>query len=183
MKMSDEKIRQVEDWIAENGLIECGGSTLKEFCKAMGIAFMTYQRWQENVNFVSAIKSGQRRFADKLEKELVMSLAKVARGYTWTKRKTEFKPGKDGKPIIFKQTQEEVDVQPNVGAAIFLLTNIASQRWTNKMVQDVNAKVEKTPAYSGDEIPDNVLDDIVDRLQEARFTKIKEEKENGKGEK
>lgn len=178
--MSEEKIRQVEDWIAENGLEEYGGAKKKDFWKAMNITDVTYYRWQANVDFVAAIKKGKERFKSKLEQDLVLSLAKVAKGYRYSKRKTEFKNDKNGNPVIVKQTQEDVEVQPNVGAAIFLLTNVAPDKWTNKMVQDVNAKVEKSPTYDGKEIPEDVLDDIVDRIQEARFERIKEDKENGK---
>lgn len=177
--MNDEKLRQVEDWIAENGLEEYGGALKKDFWKAMNISDQTYYNWLKNLNFLAAVKKGKERYKDKLEQDLVMSLAKVAKGYRYTKRKTEFKDH-NGTPIIYKQTQEEVEVQPNVGAAIFLLTNVAPDRWINKMVQDVNAKVEKAPTYDGNEIPEDVLDDIVDRIQEARFEKIKEDKGNGK---
>lgn len=180
MKMSEEKLRQVEDWIAVNGLEEYGGALKKDFWKAMSISDQTYYNWQKNLKFLDAIKKGKERFRDSLEQDLVLSLAKAAKGYRYSKRKTEFKNDKSGNPVITKQTQEDVEVQPNVGAAIFLLTNIAPDRWTNKMVQNVNAIVEKAPTYNGDEIPEDVLDDIVDRIQEARYEKIKEDKENGK---
>lgn len=182
--MSEEKLRQAEDWIAENGLGEYGGATLAAFCKALDISEQTYYDWMgRNLNFLNAVKRGKERFKNSLEKDLVLSLAKVAKGYTWKKRRTEFKNDKNGNPVIVKQTQEDVEFPPNVGAAIFLLTNIASERWSNKISNEVNAKVEKAPSYDGSEIPDDVLDDIVDKIQEARYEKIKKEKQNGKDKK
>ena len=89
------------------------------------------------------------------------SLAKSAKGYSYVKRKTEYTSDKNGNPVIKKQTTEDVDVQPNVGAAIFLLTNIAPERWQNKIQQqadiqgslalDVNVVNNDTPAIATNE--------------------------------
>lgn len=38
----------------------------------------------------------------------------------------------NGKPRIKKQVKKNIRIEPNVGAAIFLLTNIAPERWKNK---------------------------------------------------
>lgn len=148
-------------WVRENGLIECGGATLISLCRHFGISDRTFQRWLKRKEFAEAINSAKQHFADNLERDLVASLAKSAKGYSYVKRKKEYTSDKNGNPVIKKQTTEDVDVQPNVGAAIFLLTNIAPERWQNKIQQqadiqgslalDVNVVNKDTPAIATSE--------------------------------
>lgn len=119
-------------WVRENGLKDNGGATITSLCRHFGIAEMTFGRWMQKKTFADAINSAKQHFEDNLERDLVQSLARAAKGYTYVKRKTEYTSDKDGRLVIKKQTTEDVDVQPNVGAAIFLLTNIAPERWVNK---------------------------------------------------
>lgn len=148
-------------WVRENGLKDKGGATIASLCRHFGIAEMTFGRWMRRKDFADAINSAKQYFADNLERDLVASLAKSAKGYSYVKRKTEYTSDKNGNPVIKKQTTEDVDVQPNVGAAIFLLTNIAPERWQNKIQQqadingslalDVNVVNDKTPAIATSE--------------------------------
>ena len=55
-KYSKEMIQACADWVRKNGLIDFGGATLTDFCKAMGIEDQTYYRWLDKVEFVEAIK-------------------------------------------------------------------------------------------------------------------------------
>ena len=147
-------------WVRENGLKDNGGATITSLCRHFGIAEMTFGRWMQKKTFADAINSAKQHFEDNLERDLVQSLAKAAKGYTYVKRKTEYTSDKDGRLVIKKQTTEDVDVQPNVGAAIFLLTNIAPERWVNKqqtqtdltgsLALDVNI-VGNTPAIATSE--------------------------------
>lgn len=148
-------------WVRENGLKDKGGATIASLCRHFGIAEMTFGRWMRRKDFADAINSAKQYFADNLERDLVASLAKSAKGYSYVKRKTEYTSDKNGSPVIKKQTTEDVDVPPNVGAAIFLLTNIAPDRWQNKIQQqadingslalDVNVVNDKTPAIATSE--------------------------------
>ena len=131
-KLSEELTNDIMRWVRENGLKDNGGATITSLCRHFGIAEMTFGRWMQKKTFADAINSAKKHFEDNLERDLVQSLAKVAKGYTYVKRKTEYTSDKNGNPVIKKQTTEDVDVQPNVGAAIFLLTNIAPERWVNK---------------------------------------------------
>lgn len=131
-KLSEELTNDIMRWVRENGLKDNGGATITSLCRHFGIAEMTFGRWMQKKTFADAINSAKQHFADNLERDLVASLAKSARGYSYVKRKTEYTSDKNGNPVIKKQTTEDVDVQPNVGAAIFLLTNIAPERWVNK---------------------------------------------------
>lgn len=134
-KYNKEMIRRCADWVGENGLIEYGGAKLIDFCKAFGIDDMTYYRWLENSDFSEAIKKAKEKFKDSLETDIVKSLANAAKGYEYTQTQTEFKDV-NGSPKIVKQTKKNIRVEPNVGAAIFLLTNIAPDRWKNKQQQE-----------------------------------------------
>lgn len=161
IKLNDDLINDITRWVRENGLIDYGGATLISLCRHFGISDRTFQRWIKRKDFAEAINSAKQHFADNLERDLVASLAKLAKGYNYVKRKTEYTSDKNGNPVIKKQTTEDVDVQPNVGAAIFLLTNIAPERWQNKIQQqadiqgslalDVNVVNNETPAIATNE--------------------------------
>ncbi len=161
IKLNDDLINDITRWVRENGLIEYGGATLISLCRHFGISDRTFQRWMKRKDFAEAINSAKQHFADNLERDLVASLAKSAKGYNYVKRKTEYTSDKNGNPVIKKRTTEDVDVQPNVGAAIFLLTNIAPERWQNKIQQqadiqgslalDVKVVNSETPAIATSE--------------------------------
>lgn len=161
IKLNDDLINDITRWVRENGLKDNGGATITSLCRHFGIAEMTFGRWMKRKDFAEAINSAKQHFADNLERDLVASLAKSAKGYSYVKRKTEYTSDKDGRPVIKKQTTEDVDVQPNVGAAIFLLTNIAPERWQNKIQQqadiqgslalDVTVVNNETPAIATSE--------------------------------
>ena len=138
-KYNKDMLQACADWVRKNGLIDFGGATLTDFCKAMGIEDQTYYRWLDKVEFVEAIKKAKEAFRSTLENDIVKSLANSAKGYEYEQYTTEY-TDVNGKPKIKKQVKKNIRVEPNVGAAIFLLTNIAPDRWKNK--QDNNVKIE-----------------------------------------
>ena len=138
-KYNKDMLQACADWVRKNGLIDFGGATLTDFCKAMGIEDQTYYRWLAKVEFVEAIKKAKSAFRSTLENDIVKSLANSAKGYEYEQYTTEY-TDVNGKPKIKKQVKKNIRVEPNVGAAIFLLTNIAPDRWKNK--QDNNVKIE-----------------------------------------
>ena len=138
-KFSKEKIQECAEWVRENGLMEYGGARLKDFCTHFNIDDMTYYGWMRKTEFSEAIKKAKDYFKNNIEHDIVISLAKAAKGYEYEEVKTEYQDV-DGKPQIKRQTKTRKHVEPNVGAAIFLLTNIAPQTWQNKQRQDVEIK-------------------------------------------
>ena len=132
------------DWVRKNGLIDFGGATLTDFCKAMGIEDQTYYRWLDKVEFVESIKKAKEAFRSTLENDIVKSLANSAKGYEYEQYTTEY-TDVNGKPKIKKQVKKNIRVEPNVGAAIFLLTNIAPDRWKNKQDSNVSVKEDSEP--------------------------------------
>lgn len=143
-KYSKDMVQACADWVRKNGLIDFGGATLTDFCKAMGIEDQTYYRWLDKVEFVEAIKKAKEAFRSTLENDIVKSLANSAKGYEYEQYTTEY-TDVNGKPKIKKQVKKNIRVEPNVGAAIFLLTNIAPDRWKNKQDSTVPVKEDNEP--------------------------------------
>ena len=143
-KYSKDMVQACADWVRRNGLIDFGGATLTDFCKAMGIEDQTYYRWLDKVEFVEAIKKAKEAFRSTLENDIVKSLANSAKGYEYEQYTTEY-TDVNGKPKIKKQVKKNIRVEPNVGAAIFLLTNIAPDRWKNKQDSNVSVKEDSEP--------------------------------------
>lgn len=147
-KYNKQMVQACADWVRENGLIDYGGATLTDFCKAMSIDNKTYYAWIGKPEFSEAIKKAKEAFRDSLEKDIVMSLANAARGYEYTQTTTEY-TDVNGKPCIKKQVKKNIRIEPNVAAAIFLLTNIAPERWKNRQSQ--NLTIEDVTPISMDE--------------------------------
>lgn len=141
-KYSKDMVQACADWVRENGLIDFGGATLTDFCKAMGIDDMSYYNWMKRTEFSEAIKNAKESFRESLEKDIVKSLANAAKGYEYDQVTTEY-TDVNGKPRIKKQVKRNVRVEPNVGAAIFLLTNLAPERWKNRQQQEVKVSDAK----------------------------------------
>lgn len=141
-KYNKQMVQACADWVRENGLIDFGGATLTDFCKAMDIDDMSYYNWMKRAEFSEAIKNAKEAFRDGLEKDIVKSLANAAKGYEYDQVTTEY-TDVNGKPRIKKQVKKNVRVEPNVGAAIFLLTNLAPERWKNRQQQEVKVSDAK----------------------------------------
>lgn len=124
-------VQACADWVRENGLIDYGGATLTDFCRAMGIDDMSYYNWMKRSEFSESIKKAKEAFRESLEKDIVKSLANAAKGYEYTQTTTEY-TDVNGKPSIKKQVKKNIRIEPNVAASIFLLTNISPERWKNR---------------------------------------------------
>lgn len=136
-KYSPEIVKRCADWVRKNGLIDYGGARLADFIAFLGIDQKTYYNWSKKSEFSDAIKKAKEEFRESLETDLVKSLAMVAKGYEWEQTTTEYMDV-DGRPKIKKQIKRTMRESSNVGAAIFLLTNIAPERWKNKQLKEVS---------------------------------------------
>lgn len=140
-KYNSVKIEECAAWVRIHGLQEHGGALVKDFCREMSISQETYCQWMKQAEFSEAIKKAKEVFKNSLEKRLVESLANSAMGYEVEETKSEYATGKDGKPVIKKQIRITKHIQPNTGAAIFLLTNIAPEKWKNKLNTEHSGEV------------------------------------------
>lgn len=140
-KFNAAKIEECEAWIITHGLIDYGGAKLKEFVREMGIDEKTYRLWmKEKPQFKEAIDRAKDIFKQSLTHDLALSLSKAAKGYEHEEVEQEYRLGADGQPTPFKMKKKKVHVQPNIGAAIFLLTNLDPENYQNRQRSDVNFK-------------------------------------------
>lgn len=183
--LTPELQRNVVEWVRQNGLYEYGGANVSELLDAFGFAKKSFYRWRENnPEFDAEIREAVLYFRDMREVRIVDSLFKRAQGYTWQKKRTKYKTGKDGKVYVSEQTTEDVHVSADPASAIFLLTNLAPERWQNRRTLNADIKAEakiEDKRFEVDEIPEALLYEIADTLQEGEHKRL-EELKNGKKE-
>lgn len=149
MKMNAAKIEEAAAWVEKNGLHpQPCGATIKQFCQAMGITDRTYGNWLKISAFSEAITRAREVFATTTVREVENALVKAARGVDFTKSKEEYraqlikeydpKTGKKikeyygEKPVQVKAFHETMYYPPDVKAAIFVLSNMAPDKWKQK---------------------------------------------------
>ncbi|MBQ2299193.1 MAG: hypothetical protein II278_07445 [Bacteroidaceae bacterium] len=141
MKKSKELWRRMGEWVEENGLIEDGGASLKSFLAYFSVSEDSYRRWLQIECFADIITRARATFRQNLERDIVVSLARAAKGYTYSEKhkKQIFEDNGKGQPIIkgVQQWEKEVSVAPNVQAATWLLPRL-SERWNVPDKHDVN---------------------------------------------
>lgn len=155
MKKSASLFQRAEEWISKHGLIEYGGAQLQDFCKELGINDKTYRRWlNEEDDFKKAIEKGREAFRLTLAHDLHETLAKVAKGSEHEETTTEYRPNPKNpdKPTITKMVKKKIVIQPNVGAAIFLLTNLDPEHYQNRQRTDVAVKKDDEKPMTIEEI-------------------------------
>lgn len=154
-KYNQRKTQECEEWVSLHGLMEYGGAMVKEFCAHMGIDYKTYKNWLQRDEFRVAVERGKEAFKSKLTHDLSVSLAEAAKGYEREEVVMEYRqdPQNKEKPIITGMRKKKVFYKPDVGAAIFLLTNLDPEHYQNKQRNDVTLKqVDDEREMSIDEI-------------------------------
>ena len=154
MKKSKELWQRMGEWVEENGLIEDGGASLKSFCAFFSITKETYFQWMKNSDFSDQIARARETFRQNLEREIVMSLAKAAKGYTYKEKheKVIIKSNSKGQPVIDGKQEwtKEVSVAPNVQAATWLLPRI-SEKWNVADKHDVKFTADGVKVFCMDQ--------------------------------
>lgn len=137
-KYSPEKIEECAAWVRQNGLSEYGGGTLADMCRSCDISATTYFDWMEKSEFSEAIKKAKKEYRDGLERRVVRSLATAAEGFEWTQIVTQ----KTGNGVVKQITDKTMREAPNVAACIFLLTNLAPEKWKNKQSSELAGRID-----------------------------------------
>lgn len=137
MKYTDKTIEIVAAWVRENGFVDCGGASRKDLCTFLKISLKTLENWLKKPEFFEAVEEAKQDFRATVEKKIVQSLARAAMGYDY-----EQVIEKTVKGVTIEVTHKTIHVEPNVGAGIFLLTNIAPERWKNRQNKEVSGGVE-----------------------------------------
>lgn len=131
--------KEIVQRIAE--LISSDSYTIAEICKEVDISKDTYYRWlKEKSDFSDAIKKAQDTFDQKCIIEAKKSLMKLVLGYSVDETKTVYIDGKEGRPKIKEQIITKKHYQPNLGAAIFVLTNKDPENWKNRQNSEITGK-------------------------------------------
>lgn len=114
------------------------GDTQKVAAERAGIREGTFYEWMNTKDeFSEAVKKAHEDFHETIVAKLEATLYRKAQGYEVTETDTEYVNGKDGKPIIKSQKKKIKHIQPDTGALIFALTNLAPDKWKNKQKQEV----------------------------------------------
>lgn len=154
------------------------GDSQKLACKKAGIGDSTFHEWiKAKPEFAELIKKAKEEFLATITGKLEATLWKRAMGYEVTETETEYVSDEDGKRKIKSQKTKLKHIQPDTGALIFALTNLAADKWKNRQrVETVDAKdVEKDePRYNFDEVPRELLFKIADELQKGEHERIKQ---------
>lgn len=124
-KLTKALLTDAEAWVEEHGLHpQRFGATVVEFCKAMDISAKSYERYQANDEFVAALTRARKVFEQRKVKVGEEALLEAATGKA-------IKAIKDDGTIVY--------YAPDTKAVIFMLTNMASDKWKDKQTTDVTS--------------------------------------------
>lgn len=104
---------------------------------------------------------------------------KRAMGYEVTETETEYVSDANGNPKIKSQKSKVKHIQPDTGALIFALTNVTPEKWVNKQkveTQETKETKEQTHEYCFEDLPENILFEIADKLQAGEYERIQKER-------
>lgn len=167
-KYSKDKQDEIAQYIRD-------GMTAKKAVNKAGISIETYHQWKRTkTEFLNAIKKAvDDRVKESFEQakenstEIVGTLYDLATGKAKkVKTVTKYAPDPHGNPVIVEKTETEETLQANVGAAIFILTNVDSEHWKNR--QDVKQDTTGEVQHKGLNIivSDEETADLLKRLKD-----------------
>lgn len=152
------------------------GDPVNLACKKAGVSDDSFTRWKKKkADFAAAVKAAKDDFQANILKDLEATLWKRAKGYVVEDNDTELVNDK-----IRVQKIKKKNVPPDTGALIFALTNVAPDKWVNRQKIDTHEVKEitsKEQDYYFEDLPEDMLCDLADRLQNARYERIKEQRE------
>lgn len=117
-------------------LYATGKWTFESCCKSQGISDRTFNRWIKDVSELSDIfKEYKEMLVDVKKTDLkeiaLRGLKKIIQERTVTTKRTVIKIGEDGTARPSEVITAEINIQPNVAAVIFVLTNLDPENWKN----------------------------------------------------
>lgn len=156
MKLTAEMKDRIRTFVEKNGLYpQPCGATQQQLFEACGFGWDSLKRWQEKADFAEMLTRARAKFAQQTEIEIVNAMKKAALGMQYTKEVNEAtaqkvveydpKTGKKAKEYTTDQLvaksakRETVVIPPDVKAGIFMLTNLAPEKWKQK--QDVSGSL------------------------------------------
>lgn len=157
-----------EDWekdeyrIALLSLWKSNGRTNTQIAKLMGITYKTLKEWiKQSEPIREALNTGKRELSDKI----AGAMARRAFGYEFEEVKTTILGDvKKGSSAVENQRTVKIEKvtkhqPPDVGAQIFMLTNLRPEEWKNR--QRFDATIDGEVNLKNDK-----LDSILKQLKE-----------------
>ena len=142
MKYNEEFTQQIFRWVEQNGVYpQRMGASIADLCRQFGIDMETFRDWKLKPEFSEGIKKANEVFKVRTCNDIVNSLVKRAKGYTDIQTEVIGKPDATGGIKSEKVRRVERNVPPDVGAQIFLLTNLDSEQWVNPMKIEAKADI------------------------------------------
>jgi hypothetical protein len=135
---NEDIAKDIVKFVEQYGLSDFGGATIAELCKHVCISESAFYDWRlHKEGLAEKIEKAKRKYRNSLEKRMVRALVTAAEGYEWVERKVR----KDGAGNVLSIEEKTRHEAVNVGAAIFLLTNVAPERWQNVTNQNIKAAI------------------------------------------
>lgn len=169
-------------------IFECisKGDTQKEAGFKAGIGENTFNRWtHEKEEFRELVEKAKAKYRETLRIKLETALYKKATGYVEEEVETEYRSDKDGNPQIKYKRVKQKHFSPDTGALVFALSNLAPEKWKNRQQvqnEDITGKPKDEPQeYHFEGVPDDVLFNIADAMQDSRAEQERKLKGVGNG--
>lgn len=155
------------------------GDSQKLACNKVGIGTTAFHDWiNKDAEFAKGIKKAKEDFQATILGKLEASLWKRAIGYEVTETETEYVSDMQGNPTIIKSKKTKIKhIQPEVGALVFALTNVAPDKWVNRQRVDntiLTKEKEEEQTYHFEDLPDDLLFNLADKLQDSEKKRVEE---------
>ena len=151
-------------------IFEClkSGMTDKQTCARVRINPDTFYTWLQKKNdFSELVKTAKAEFRSGMVKKLEDSLYRKAVGYEVEETETEYTSDSKGNPVIKRQTHKKKHIQPDTGAIVFALTNLAPEEWKNRQYQQIDGKVKTggDTQVSLVNVSDDLLAEVISQIK------------------
>lgn len=169
----------VLEWIREYGLRKYGGASVKMLEDTFLLPRGSWLKYvSENPEFAAEVELAIEDYRASVEPVVVKSLFNMARGYDYIQETEEEKFDGNGNLIGSSRKKRNYHVPPNVVAGIFLLTNLAPERWKQKQQQEISVasneeKCIQVEVVSRDEtklLTDEQCDEIIQEVSTIEYT-------------
>lgn len=170
MKLTKDKIEEMAIYVEEQGLGEHGGSSITDFCKAMGIDRSTFYDWIKDGRVKNVIDEAKATYRKNLPNVLENSLRNAAIGSEYEQVTTTTETDSEGNSHTREQ-RKNVRIAPNVQAAIFLLTNLEPTEWKNRQSSETKVEVEafKYPVLTDEQMQEAIA--INEQMKAEQYKK------------
>ena len=171
MKKCKETFEAIAKWVELNGYMQVGGATQQRLLAHFGIDDKTLRNWMKIPEFSELIKKAKEAYASTTLHTAENALTDLAFGKSKQKeiKRTKESDAK-GNPVIIQQVETIKEMPPNVTALIFLLKNLAPERWSDKQQVDVSGKPIIT--FMVDKEDERMLKDYAKRISSENESDI-----------